>query len=164
VITLFKSKGTLDRAFDAILSHEIQKLNTHLPKQRRRMSELLRRTDPTVEAVDGSSILLRTTELEELARLVPKEYQDRLRLPIVVLRRTELGKSTYTVAGEPIEEFTVKKILGVTENDYRGMYTDRAPFFLYRPQVVELLRKYHTLFVIGFGVPRELWDYARSRD
>lgn len=99
---MFKSKGTLDRGFDAVLSHEIQKLNTHLPKQRRRMSELLMRTDPTVEAVDGSSILLRTAELEELARIVPKEYQDRLRLPIVVLRRTELGKSTYTVAGEPI--------------------------------------------------------------
>lgn len=161
---MFKSKGTLDRAFDAVLSHEIQKLNTHLPKQRQTMSELLRRTDPTVEAVDGSSILLRTAELEELSMIVPKEYQDRLRLPILVLRRTELGKSTYTVAGEPIEEFTVKKILGATETDYREMYTDRAPFFLYRPQVVELLRKYHSLFVIGFGVPRELWDYARSRD
>jgi uncharacterized protein (UPF0216 family) len=161
---LFNSKGTLDRAFDAVLSYEIRKLNTHLPKQRKAMSELLKHNDPIVEAVDGSKILLRTTELEELAKIVPKEYQDRLRLPIIVLRRMELGKSTYTVAGERIEEFTVMKILGETDLDYREMYRDRASSYLYRPQVAELMRKYHSLFVIGFGVPRELSDYAGSRD
>lgn len=161
---MFKSKGPLDQAFDAVISHEIRKLNTHLLKQRQTMSELLKSTDPTVEAVDGSSILLKTAELKELARIVPKQYQDRLKLPIVVLRGMELGKSTYTVVGEPIEEFTVKKILGTTDADYREMYKDRTPFFLYRPQVIELLRKYHSLFVIGFGLPRELSDYVRNRD
>jgi uncharacterized protein (UPF0216 family) len=40
------------------------------------MSELLKMTNPTIETVDGSSILLRTTELEELARSTPKECQD----------------------------------------------------------------------------------------
>jgi uncharacterized protein (UPF0216 family) len=128
------------------------------------MSELLKRTDPPVDAADGSSILLRTAELQELARIVPLEYQDRLRLPIIVRRRTDLGKSTYTVTGEPIEEFTVKKILGLTEASYREMCKDRTSLFLYRPQVVELLQKYHSLFVIGFGVPRGLSDYALSRD
>jgi len=76
----------------------------------------------------------------------------------------ELGKSVYTVAGDPIEEFTVKKILGETEADYSTMYADRKSSYLYRPQIVELLRKYHSLFVIGFGVPKELSDYGRSRD
>jgi uncharacterized protein (UPF0216 family) len=161
---LFTSKGPLERAIDAVLTHEIRKLNSHLPKQRRAMSELLKLVDPTVDAVDGSSIVLRTDELQELARIVPNQYQDRLRLPIVILRRMDLGKSTYTVAGEPIEEFTVKKILSITEASYQEMYKDRRLLFLYRPQVVELLQKYHSLFVIAFGVPRELSDYAPSRD
>jgi hypothetical protein len=161
---LLSSKDPLIRAFDAVIGNEIRKLNTHLPKKRETLSELLKRTDPTVQAADGSSVLLKKSELEELAKTVPKEYHDRLRLPIVVLRRMELGKSTYTVAGDSIEEFTVRRILGETDADYSTMYLERPPFYLYRPQIVELLRKYHNLFMIGFGVPKELADYGLSRD
>jgi uncharacterized protein len=161
---VFRAKDPMERALDTILTHEIRKLNTHLPKHRRTISDLLKSTDPAVEAVDGTSILLRRVELEELSKIVPREYHDRLRLPIVILRRMDLGKSTYTVSSEPIEEFAVKKILGATDVDFHQMYMDRESFFLYRPQVVELLRRYHSLFVIGFGLPRELSDYAPSRD
>jgi uncharacterized protein (UPF0216 family) len=161
---VFGPKDPMERTLDTILTHEIRKLNTHLPKHRRTMSDLMKSTDPAIEAVDGTSILLRTVELEELARIVPREYHDRLRVPIVILRRTDLGKSTYTVSSEPIEEFVVKKILGATNVDFHQMYMDRESFFLYRPQVVELLRKYHSLFAIGFGLPGELSDYAPSRD
>jgi uncharacterized protein (UPF0216 family) len=161
---LFKSNDPLERAIGAVLTREIQRLNTHLPKRREPMTELLKRTDPTVEAVDGSSILLRTAELQDLARIVPFEYRDRVRLPIIVLRRMDLGKSTYIVAGELVEEFTVKKILNITTANYQEMYKDRTSLFLYRPQLVELIQKYHSLFVVGFGVPRELSDYAPNRD
>jgi uncharacterized protein (UPF0216 family) len=164
MISVFRAKDPMERALDAVLTYEIRKLNTHLPRHRQTMSDLMKSSDPTIEAVDGTSILLRTDELEELSRIVPREYQDRLKLPIVILRRMEFGKSTYTVSGEPIEEFTVKKILGETNADFHQMYMDRESFFLYRPQVVELLRKYHSLFVIGFGLPRELFDYVPSRD
>jgi uncharacterized protein (UPF0216 family) len=164
MITLFKSQGPLDRAFEAVLGYEIRKLNTHLPKQKRTMSELLKSTDPVVKAVDGSLIVFRKAELEELSRIVPKEYQDRLMLPIILFRRMDLGKSVYTVTGELIEEFIVKKILGMADGSYQDMPRDRTSFYLYRPQVVELLRKYHTLFVIGFGIPTELSDYALRRD
>ncbi len=154
----------MDRAFDALLSHEIRKLNAHLPKQRRSIAQLLKATEATVETVDGTSILLKKEEIEKLAQIVPETYHNQIRLPMIILRRMELGKSVYTVAGEPIEEFTVKKILGLTESEFPYIRTDRSPFFLYRPQVVELLRDYHSLFVIGFGVPRELSDYAPNRD
>jgi len=107
---------------------------------------------------------LRTSELEELAKIVPEPYQARLKLPIIVLRRMEVGKSIYTIAGERIEEFTVKKILGITDLDYHQMYFDLEPSFLYRPQVGELLRRFHSLVVIGSGIPRELADYAPNRD
>jgi uncharacterized protein (UPF0216 family) len=161
---LQNSKDPLNRAFDALLSHEIRKLNAHLPKQRRPLGELLTASDPTVETVDGTSILIKKTELEELARIVPKERHDQVKLPIIILRTMELGKSTYTVAGSPIEEFTVRKILGTTDASFSYLYRSQPPFILYRPQVVELLRKFHSLFVIGFGIPKEISDYARSRD
>ena len=53
-------------------------------------------------------ILLRTSELEELAKTAPEEYRGRLKLPIIILRRMEVGKSIYTIAGDRIEEFIVK--------------------------------------------------------
>jgi len=163
VTASFNSKSTMDRAFDAIIGHELRKLNTHLPKQRRLMSELLGSTDPTVEAVDGSSIVLKTSELKELVNIVPREYHDQVKLPFIILRRMELGRSVYTVTGDRIEEFVIKKILGTTANDFQHMYRENEPVFLYRPQVVELIRRFHSLVLIGFGVPKELSDYVPNR-
>jgi len=163
-LNLFNSKSTLERTFDAILTRELRSLNAHLPKQRRALSELLKAKDPTIETVDGSSILLKTQELEELAKLVPSEYHDRLKLPIIIIRRIELGKSIYTLSGERIEEYTVQKLLGKTQDDYYQTINVREPVFLYRPEVSELLRMFHSLFVIAFGIPRELSDYIPKRD
>jgi uncharacterized protein (UPF0216 family) len=159
---LFDSTRSLDRALDAVLGHELRKINTHLPKQRRSLTELLRLNDPTVEATDGSAIVLKRADLEELARIVPAEYQDRLKLPIIIMRRMDLGRSTYSVSGERVEEFTVKKILGLTNDEYYQMYKEQEPAYLYRPQVTELLRKFHSIFVIAFGIPKELGDYGPS--
>ena len=161
---MFKSKSALERSMDAVRGHEIRKLNNHLPKQRRALIELLTDKDPTVEAVDGSAIVLNKSELDELRKIVPVQYHDRLKLPIIVLRRMELGRSIYTVSGKRVEEFTIKKILGVTDEGYYQMYSDKEPFFLYRPQVSELLRRFHSLIVIGFGITKELFDYAPRRD
>jgi uncharacterized protein (UPF0216 family) len=127
------------------------------------LKELLTEVDSTLPAMDGSSIVLRKEEIEELSRIVPREYYDSVKLPIIVLRRMELGKSVYTVAGDRVEEFTVKKILGKTNAEYHAMHLDDEPLFLYRPDVSELVRKFHTLVVIGFGVPKELSDYAPNR-
>ena len=159
---LFDSMKSLDRALDAVLGHELRKLNTHLPKQRRSLTELLKLKDPTVDATDGSAIVLRRSELDELASIVPAEYQDRLKLPIIIMRRMDLGRSIYTVSGERVEEFTVKKILGLTNDEYNQMYKDQETAYLYRPQVTELLRKFHSIFVIAFGIPKELADYGPS--
>jgi hypothetical protein len=78
------------------------------------------------------------------------------------MRRMDLGRSIYTVSGERVEEFTVKKILGLTNDEYYQMYKNQEPAYLYRPQVAELLRKFHSIFVIAFGIPKELADYGPS--
>jgi len=159
---LFDTRNTLERTFDALLGRELRKLNDHLPKHTRSLKEMLNEMDPTIPTVDGSTIVLRREELEKLAEIVPREYHD-LKLPIIILRRMELGKSVYTVSGDKLEQFTVKKILGKTTAEYHAMYLDDKPLFLYRPDLSELLRRFHSLVVIGFGVPRELADYAPNR-
>ena len=156
---MFNSKSTLDRTFDALLSRELRKLNTHLPKQRRTLKDLLAEENPTIPTMDGSLILMKKAEIEELAKIVPPEHHANLKLPLIVLRRMELGRSVYTIAGDRVEEFTVKKILGRTSAGYHAMYSDHDPLFLYRPDVSDLIRRFHTLVVIGFGIPKELSDY-----
>ena len=107
--------------------------------------------------------MLKKDEIEQLARIVPPEYHDAVKLPLIILRRMELGKSVYTVSGDKVEEFTVKKILGRTAEDYKAMYLEDTTFFLYRPDVSELVRRFHSLVVIAFGIPKELSDYVPNR-
>jgi uncharacterized protein (UPF0216 family) len=160
---MFNSKSTLERTFDALLSRELRKLNTHLPKQRRTLKELITEENPTIPTVDGSTILMKKSEIDELAQIVPPEQYGNLKLPFIVLRRMELGKSVYTMLGDKVEEFTVKKILGRTSASYSTRYSDHDPLFLYRPDVSELVRRFHSLVVIGFGIPKELADYEPNR-
>ena len=158
------AKAPFDRVFDALIGRELQRINAQLPKHRRTLSELSRLSDPTVEAVDGSSILLKSSELNALAEIVPAEYRDRVKLPFIIVRRMDLGKSVYTVSGDLIEDFTVQKILGNTTGDFHELYKHNEHTFLYRPQLTELLNQFHSLVVIGFGIPRELHNYGPSRD
>ena len=160
---MFNSKSTLERTFDALLSRELRKLNTHLPKQRRTLKELITEEDPTIPTIDGSTILMKKSEIAELAKIVPPEQYGNLKLPFIVLRTMELGRSVYTVSDDRVEEFTVKKILGRTSASYNTMYSDHDPLFLYRPDVSELARRFHSLVVIGFGIPKELADYEPNR-
>jgi uncharacterized protein (UPF0216 family) len=159
---MFSSKTTMDRAFDALLGRELQKLNAHLPKERHTLAELLKLNDPTVEAVDGSSILLKSEELRDVAKIVPEQYRDRIKLPFVIIRRMDLGKSVYVVSGDRIEDFAVQKILGNTNDDFHDLYKHREQTFLYRPHLTELLRRFHSLVVIGFGLPKEFGESAQT--
>jgi len=161
---MINSKAPFDRVFDALMGRELQKINAHLPKQRRALSELLKLSNPTVEAVDGSSILLKSSELNALAGIVPVEYRDRVKLPFIIVRRMDLGRSVYTVSGDLIEAFAVQKILGNTTDDFHELYKHNEHTFLYRPQLIELLHRFHSLVVIVFGIPTELQNYGPSRD
>jgi uncharacterized protein (UPF0216 family) len=161
---MYSSKHPMDRALDALMSYELRRLNNHLPKEKRCLSELLELTDPTIEAVDGSLLLLKTVDLQELSKVVPKEYWDRVQVPFVILRRTDLGRSIFTVVGGRFEELTVQKILGNTTDGFHELYKHREQMFLYRPEVTALVMKLPSLIVIGFGVSTELADYVSRRD
>jgi uncharacterized protein (UPF0216 family) len=154
----------IDRAFDALISYEIRTWNNHLPRKKRLLSELIQLKDPTVEAVDGSLILLKTSDLQELAKIIPLEYRDRVWLPLVVLRRMDLGRSVFTVVGGEFEELMVQRILGRTTHGFHEVCKHKEQAFLYRPEVTELVVKFPSLVVIGFGMSRDLMGYAPRRD
>ncbi len=140
-----------DRFVDTMLNDELRKLNAHLPKNRKELKDLLREDPPIVPTVDGGKIIMKKSELEELALSLPEEVRGRVKLPLVLLRRTDLGPGAFTVLGDLAEEFALSRIAkGFTGSyDEFRRHGDEQSLF-YKPQVSELLRRFHSLFVIGF--------------
>ena len=147
-----------DRLADTMLRDEMRRLNAHLPKTRRTISELLADETPIVSSVDGGKIVMKRIELESLASTLPESLRDRVRLPLVLLRRTDLGPGAFVLLGGPIEEYTLFNAVTdnkITMEEFHRVRT--TPTVFYKPQVSELLRHFHSLIVIGFGGSEQLY-------
>jgi len=105
-----------DGFFDVMLQNELRKLNTHLPKNRKTIRELLAEEQPSVSTVGGEKATMKKSEVEALSAGLPDALRDKVRLPLVLLRRRELGPGAFTLLGDPNEEYAVSNILG----EYNG--------------------------------------------
>ena len=142
-----------DGFFDVMLQNELRKLNTHLPKNRKTIRELLAEEQPSVSTVGGEKANMKKSEVEALSAVLPDALRDKVRLPLVLLRRRELGPGAFTLLGDPNEEYAVSNILG----EYNGTLAEfqrsrQSPTVFYKPQVSELTRRFHSLIVVGFGL------------
>jgi len=140
-----------------MLRDEMRRLNAHLPRKRLAIGELLSLDTPFVPSVDGGKIVMKKAELETLARSMPEEVQSRVRLPLVLLRRTDLGLGAFVLLGDRVEEYAVFKIVNAVEMSLEEFKEQPGPTVFYKPQVSELLRQFHSLIVIGFGVSEDLY-------
>ena len=141
-----------DRFANALFRDELRRLNSHLPKSRRTLKDLLEDPAPSVASVSGHSIKMKREELEDLSRgLAPDELQ-KVKLPIILLRRRDLGTGAFTVLGDPFEEYVIMKITESFIGAYDQFRTQRGSVVaIYKPQVSLLLRRFHSLVTIGFG-------------
>src|SRR5260370_7330454 len=89
----------------------MRKLNSHLPKSRKTLKELLSDPAPQVLAASGDLFKMKKHELEELAHSLPSEAETRVRLPIVLLRRGDLGLVAFTILADPYEEYSILILL-----------------------------------------------------
>lgn len=143
--------GPNDRVADSVLRQELRHLNSHLPKERRTLIDLLEETQPTVTSVSGHSIRMKKEELFEMSNMLPEEISRRVRLPIVLLRRRDLGTGAFTVLGDRYEEYATLLLAGSVKSSFEDFKRETQNITIYKPQVSELLRKFHSLIVIGFG-------------
>ena len=145
-----------DSLADTMLRDEMRKLNAHLPRKRLTISELLTLETPWVPSVDGGKIVMKKPELESLAKSLSEDLLPRVKLPLVLLRRTDLGLGAFALLGDRVEEYALFRMVAgsnITLEEFQDQ-TTRCVF--YKPQVSELLRRFHSLIVIGFGVSDEL--------
>lgn len=95
---------------------------------------------------------MKKQELIELVSSLPYLEKSRLMLPIILLRRTDLGAGAFSILGDAYEEFIVSHLSGAfsgTFDDFRRRGIDLV--LIYKPQVASLLRKFHSIIVLGFG-------------
>jgi uncharacterized protein (UPF0216 family) len=141
-----------DRFIDALVRDDLKKLNSHLPKNRRTLKELLSDPAPRVPAASGDLIKMRKLELEELSRSLPTEANTRVRLPIVLLRRRDLGPGAFTITGDRYEEYAMSLLAGSFQGSFEQFREQKSdPIVLFKPQISLLMRRFHSLLILGFG-------------
>ena len=141
-----------DRFADAVLRDEMRRLNTHLPKNRRTLDELLADPSPSVESVSGHPIRMKKEQLEELSKSLPNDSAKRIRLPIIFLRRRALGPGAYIVLGDPFEEYATRLLTGAFHGTFEEFTKQHQTVAtIYRPEISLPLRRFHSLIVIGFA-------------
>ena len=141
-----------DRIIDALLRDDMRTLNSHLPKKRRTLKELLSDPASRVLATSGDSIRMKKPELEELSRSLPAESDTRVRLPIVLLSRRDLGPGAFTVTGDRYEEYAMMLLAGSFQGSFEKFTEQESePTVIFKPQISLLMRRFHSLLVLGFG-------------
>jgi uncharacterized protein (UPF0216 family) len=141
-----------DRFSDALLRDDMRKLNSHLPKNRRTLKELLNDPTPRVPAASGDLIKMKKPELEELSRSLPAEANTRVKLPIVLLRRRDLGPGAFTVMGDRYEEYAMLLLTESFKGSFEQFSEQKSDVIvLFKPQISLLMRRFHSLLILGFG-------------
>lgn len=137
-------RSFIDRV-SRILAREIEKINDHLPKESKTLRELLEMDEPKVLTRSGDELIMDKKELEMLASILPAQYHDKLRLPIIILRMVDMGEGVYMVCGGDLEVQVISKVLGEG-----AVHHHAGKAFLYKPYIALLRSKLRTTTVIGF--------------
>lgn len=136
-----------------MLNHEIRKLNSHLPKKRKTLKELLKENRPSISTIRGEESSINKTDLERLSRQIPSEEWEKVRLPFVLMRMLGLGPGAYELLGDPFEQYILARLATSLRGDFEDFTRNlKGPFVFYRPQIIDLMKEMHSLIVLGFVV------------
>ena len=142
-------KGTFD---EKLFVKAMKALNKHLPAERKTLFELLNEAKPAIQGRDQSIHRIKREELEEIARLIPKEEYKNLRLPIYIELTPDYGRGIARIHGKQDCEL-VKRILGDVKERSREKGEDSIKgdeLFIYREDVRTLRRKLPTTTEYAF--------------
>ncbi|MFW9850038.1 MAG: DUF61 family protein [Candidatus Thorarchaeota archaeon] len=140
----------MSRFIEKMIENEIDTSNDHLPAKRVALSELIQHDSPSFPTRGGESSLFLKHEIEALANEIPIEFHNDFMLPIVILRRMDLGTGIFTVAGSKVELFLIHKILSQDSLQWRDLVSWNPIDRLARPQVQFVRRKLPSTTTLGF--------------
>ena len=138
-------------SFDKILEHEIDSANEHLPAKKVALREIVESGNLSYPTKGGEISSFRQEEIELLVKMVPEHLHGEIKLPIVILRRMDLGTGIFSVAGGKVELFLVFRIIQDSDAIEWDDFTFWTPIERYaRLQIQILRRKLPSTTTIGF--------------
>ncbi len=145
---------------ERIIEREIDQINDHLPQTTILLSQLESDRRLTYVTRGGDSSAFRADEIDFLLREVPPHFRDKISLPIVILRRIDLGPGMYTISGGRLVSFLLHRVLGQVDLAWEDLmdWTERTT--LARPEVQAIRRRLPTTTCLGFAhsVPRRAFS------
>lgn len=150
---MVKFLGYEDSKLTKFLKHEIDLVNLHLPKKRVSLEMALKGYSVYITKED-EQIYVDKKEVEYLSELCPHDKIKHVYLPILIIRRRDLGTGTYVISGELVEQYLVLKAIKKIEIDWKEFLKKEHSsnlFFLYKPDLIELRKTLPTSTVIGFS-------------
>ncbi len=139
-------KSRLER----FLQFEIDNINNHLPKVTLPLKILLEHPEPSYICRDGTKIKMSTEEIKFISTLIPSIEWNSVKLPIILLRRRDLGNGAYTIAESMQNLYIIKKLLGEEKSWWEFRYTNPS-FVVYKPMLKEIRKILPSTSVIGIA-------------
>ncbi|MEM2142018.1 MAG: DUF61 family protein [Candidatus Thorarchaeota archaeon] len=140
----------MSELIERILKREIDSINNHLPKKRVSLENLRDNENPYYETRGGERSSIFRSEIEFLLNEVPKTLHADFMVPIVVLRRIDLGPGTYSVTGGTPELFLVQRMVGQVDLQWGSLSRWQVVDRLSKPQVQQLRRRLPSATCVGF--------------
>lgn len=140
----------MSRFIERLIENEIDASNDHLPAKKVPLSELFQSDIPSFLTRGGEASLFLKDEIIMLANEIPSIHHNEFMLPIVILRRMDLGSGIYTIAGSKTELFLISKILGQVDLQWSDLKSWKPVDRLARPQVQVIRRKLPSTTSLGF--------------
>ncbi|MHA2059389.1 MAG: DUF61 family protein [Candidatus Ranarchaeia archaeon] len=138
------------------LENEIQKLNDHLPKTQVSLKALMGENPPRVVTRDGVDWYFDQKELDRIAGKFPQDLWGEIALPIILLRRTDMGAGAFTISGSKATQFLIASLLQLTDLPPPAYRRLKTPLILYRPQISQIRKILKTTSTISYGVSTKI--------
>ncbi|MFW9852090.1 MAG: DUF61 family protein [Candidatus Thorarchaeota archaeon] len=143
---------SLDDKLSKFLKHEIESVNLHLPKKRVSLEDAIQGKTYYMSREDVE-LYINKKEVDVLSKICPVRKHKDVFLPILIIRRRDLGKGVYVISGELIEQYLVLKALNKYDKEWDDFRKNPLPtnaLFLYKPDLIEIRKILPTGIVIGF--------------
>ncbi len=132
------------------IEREIDSINDHLPQKLIPLSEIMEQSKPGYTTKDGTFSAFKREEIDYLIEEVPIQFHQSITLPVVILRRMDLGRGVHTVAGTKPVLFLMHRIIGDVNLEWSDLARHAPSNRFARPQVQIIRRKLPTTTCIGF--------------
>jgi len=125
---------------EGVLRKLLAQMNSHIPRRRLRLSELLTEREPCFESRDGTSYVVERKELEAIQQMLAAHGYSDVRLPILLMADPTMSQSAWRVEGRE-ECAVISEVLGRGDQEVLERLT------LYTPHLAVIMRRLPTTVV-----------------